>query len=71
MIFVLLLKNHSIYKNHVVDHVNHIASACSLCKSPVNYQLQIYVYEKSMLMHVYRLNFFTHNIDKYNQGQGH
>jgi len=33
--------------------------------------LQIYVYEKAMLMHVYRLNFFTNNIDKYNQGQGH
>jgi hypothetical protein len=24
-----------------------------------------------MLMHVYRLNIFTNNIDKYNQGQGH
>ena len=23
-----------------------------------------------MLMHVYRLNFLTNNIDKYNQGQG-
>ena len=34
-----------------------------------NYHLQIY--EKAMLMHVYRLNIFTNNIDKYNQGQGH
>ena len=33
-----------------------------------NYHLQIY--EKAMLMHVYRLNFSTNNIDKYNQGQG-